>query len=298
MVAQREWQSLRAAAVSRELQLIVSNTTAAGLTLEAADDQCDFLSDCPASFPAKLAGLLHARYQQKLPGLTVLPMELVDENGTALKKLVLQQAISNAGTNEPDFIHWLQTENRWLNNLVDRIVVSPTGQPPWPDDDPLAVMTEPFCMLAIEDDGGRRDVLPDDRMVTWTDDLAPYFVRKVRILNGLHTAMVARFLPEGFQTVLQCVTEKTSRQWLEELLFDEILPTLAARGLDEEPFARQVMERFENPFFEHRLADIANGHVTKLSVRLQPSRDEYVQAFGREPRKLNQILNASKRVPT
>ena len=293
LIALEDWPRLRDIACDPELRLVVSNTTAAGLTLDPADMKMDLESTCPSSFPAKLVALLHSRFQRRLSGLTILPLELVENNGTKLKSLVLNQSGLFEETNDPAFHAWLENENRWLNNLVDRIVVNPSDPPPWSDQDALAVVAEPFRMLAIESDGGSLDPVPAHEMITWTDDLKPFFLRKVRILNGLHTAMVAKFLPAGFETVLQCVSDEASRRWLDELLFEEILPTLAASGLQEERFARDVMERFENPFFQHQLADIANGHATKLTVRIQPTCDEFERAFNREPEKLNEVLKSS-----
>jgi len=289
--ANTQWEQLIASALDPQMKLIVSNTTAAGLQLDEQDATGDVPVQCAHSFPAKITSLLWHRYQRDLPGITLLPLELVEQNGTQLKRLVLQQARLWPSTNQPGFLDWIESDNRWLNDLVDRIVVSPSDPPPWSGSDPLAVVGEPFRMLAIEDDKGDRGVIPADPMVIWTDDLAPYFLRKVRILNGLHTAMVAKFLPAGMQTVLECVRTSDSRRWLDELLQQEILPTLAHRGLNETAFANDVMERFENPFFEHRLADIANGHEMKLTVRLQPTADEYRNAFNKEPVKLNEILN-------
>lgn len=291
--ANTEWDALRKSSLDPELALIVSNTTAAGLTLDERDRGPGCNGETPCSFPAKITCLLWHRYQSKQPGVTLLPMELVEQNGTCLQSLVVQQASTWETTNQPAFLEWLERENRWLNNLVDRIVVSPSAPPPWEGEDPLAVVGEPFRMLAIEDDGGDREVLPNDPMILWADDLSPYFLRKVRILNGLHTAMVAKCLPRGLETVRQCVETEWSRQWLNELLQDEILPTLAEQGRDEASFAEQVIERFENPFFEHRLSDIANGHDTKLKIRLQPTADEFRSAFQKEPEKLNEVLQAS-----
>ena len=289
--ANTQWPALVDEILNHELNLIVSNTTAEGLQLSPQDMHPDLPSDCPHSFPAKICLLLWHRYSAGLPGLTMLPLELVEQNGRSLHGLVLEQAGVWTATQQPDFHEWLASENRWLNNLVDRIVVSPSDPPPWSGNDPLAVVGEPFRMLAIEDDGGDRTVLPNDEMIQWTDDLSPFFLRKVRILNGLHTAMVAKFLPAGLSTVLECVQTPASRRWLDELLAEEILPTLAHQGLDENQFASDVMERFENPFFEHRLADIANGHETKLKIRIQPTADEFLSAFGKNPEKLSDVLS-------
>ena len=102
--------------------------------------------------------------------------------------------------------------------------------------------------------------------------------------------MVAHSLPQGFETVLDAITDPAERKWLDSLLQDEILPALSARGIEESDFAKDVIERFENPFFKHRLADIANGHAKKLTTRIQPTIDDFRKAFGREPEKLCEVM--------
>ncbi len=292
--ANRNWPDVLQVGLSPELRLVVSNTTEAGLQLDPRD-QSSGKSDriCPHSFPGKLLVILHHRYRAGLPGLTILPLELVEYNADRLHQLVQEQARLWPATQDLDFLSWLSQENRWLNNLVDRIVVGVPASVPWQQEDALAVVAEPFRMLAIQRDGGPPAPLPDDEMIDWVDDLRPRFIRKVRILNGLHTAMVAHALPRGLKTVRQAILDPAERIWLESLLRDEILPTLSHQGWDESEFATSVLERFENPFFEHRLADIAKGHAVKLTTRIQPTRDEFQIAFGRQPEKLMEVLNSS-----
>ena len=139
-------------------------------------------------------------------------MELVEFNANRLHSLVKEQAMLHGHAAADEFMQWLDSDNRWLNNLVDRIVVGVSETPPWDTEDPLAVVAEPYRLLAIQDDGGDRNILPDHPMIQWTDELQPLFLRKVRILNGLHTAMVARCLPtlhkETGRTIQpQCIKE-------------------------------------------------------------------------------------------
>lgn len=292
IVAHDDWKTLRQIATDSDLKLLVSNTTAAGLCLDESDDEIDIETSCPESFPAKVVSILWDRFRNGLPGLTILPLELVENNASTLRDLVVKQAERWPRICSEGFLAWIRNNNRWLNNLVDRIVVLPTEKPPWSDEDRLAVATEPFRMLAIEGERESSDVIPHDEMVIWTKSLDRFFLRKVRILNGLHTAMVAKFLPQGFETVLQCVTDESARRWLDELLEQEILPVLDEQGYPEPDFAKAVMERFENPFFQHRLQDIALGHETKLDVRIRSTFDEFKQFFQRTPAKLESVLQA------
>jgi tagaturonate reductase len=105
----------------------------------------------------------------------------------------------------------------------------------------------------------------------------------VRILNGAHTALVGRALPLGFVTVREAVSDPAIAEWLERLLFTEIVPTMEGRAPGAEEFARHTLERFRNPFVEHNLKDIALYHEQKVRIRLMPTAEEYMQRFGRTP---------------
>ena len=83
-----------------------------------------------------------------------------------------------------------------------------------------------------------------------------------------------------------------TRAWLERLLSEEIVPTLEGRVDGPQQFARQTIERFHNPFLEHKLTDIAVHHAKKIEVRLIPTAAEFREKFGREPPLLTEVLQA------
>ena len=294
LVATAMWEQLKSIATNIDLNLIVSNTTAAGLSLSASDNVIDVSSDCPTSFPARLALLLYCRFREGLPGITLLPLELVNDNASTLKARIVEQVNRWTLPDTEKFIGWLTEQNQWLNNIADRIVVSVVAEtPPWGEPDPLAVMTEPFSKLAIEASASCPPSVLQHETILWVDDLATYSQRKIRILNGLHTAMAGKFLPKGQSTVLQCMTTQHSRTWIDALLYEEILPTFDTTPSEASAFAAEVMERFENPFFEHQLSDIAIGHETKLSVRIKPTFDAFQSKFKSVPPRLAEVLETN-----
>jgi tagaturonate reductase len=175
-----------------------------------------------------------------------------------------------------------------LNTLVDRIVVDPPADHPLRVEDALLAVCEPYALWAIQHKGTPFIQHP---AVVWTSDVQPYFLRKVRILNGAHTALLIKAWPLGFKTVRDAVNDANLGPWLERLLFDEIVPVLEGRVVGPAEFARQVLDRFRNPFFEHQLASIAAHHSAKVEVRLIPTLDEYKAKFGRTPPLLQEVVN-------
>lgn len=72
-----------------DFRFVVSNTTESGIVFRDEDRAEDMP---PVSFPAKVTQLLKKRFELGLGGFIFLPCELIDKNGAALKKTVLQYA--------------------------------------------------------------------------------------------------------------------------------------------------------------------------------------------------------------
>ena len=102
-----------------ELRIIVSNTTEAGISYNPDDK---FEDAPPVSFPAKLTRLLYQRYKcfkgDSSKGFIILPCELIERNGDALKNIVIRYA--SEWELENDFTCWVEKGNCFLNTLVDR----------------------------------------------------------------------------------------------------------------------------------------------------------------------------------
>jgi len=112
----------------------------------------------------------------------------------------------------------------------------------------------------------------------------------VRMLNGLHTAMVGKFLATGFKTVQEILADKEAVKWVRGLLYEEIVPTIAYRVGGVAEFADQTFDRLRNPFLAHLLTDIAANHEDKVRVRLQPTLEEYQKLFGKAPPRLSEAM--------
>lgn len=281
--AENDWAFVADVARWPSLAAVVSNTTEAGYALDPRDEPG---SAPPRSFPAKLLAVLAARFEAGLPGVSILPCELLEGNAQRLFQLVLEQA-ARWKLSRP-LVDWLAGACAWCDTLVDRIVSAPRADDPMAASDPLFAVAEPFALWLVA--SADVPVFGSHPAVRSVEALEPYYLRKVRILNGAHTALVAKAMPLGFKTVREAMLDPAVSRWLEHLLFEEIVPTLEGRTDQPERFARQCLQRLANPFLEHRLADIALAHETKLRTRLVPTHDEFVARFGREPKLLGEIL--------
>ncbi|MBR5497669.1 MAG: tagaturonate reductase [Clostridia bacterium] len=282
-----DYASYLALAENPDMRFIVSNTTEAGIEF---NKECQFFDTPALSFPGKLTQLLYHRFEMKLQGFIILPCELIDNNGDELKKCVLSYAkLWNLGD---DFINWLNTENKFSNTLVDRIV---TGYPKEEAeelkkiigyDDKLLDTAELFHLWVIE--GDYENELPLKKAgfnVIWTDNAAPYKKMKVRILNGSHTSLVFPSLLCGVETVGESVKDELLRSYLDKCLSDYILPMLGETQ-ENKDFAAAVLERFANPYIRHLWKSISLNSVSKFKARVMPTINDYIEKTGDAPKTL------------
>ena len=289
-----EYEKYAAFAKLDTLRFIVSNTTEAGIVLDESDE----LALCPPkSYPGKLCKLLYERAQafDYAPdkGLVVLPVELIDDNGIELRRCV--KALAKLWKLGDRFDKWLDEACVFTSTLVDRIV---TGYPRdeaeqiWQKlgyEDRLLVTGEPFALWVIESakDISKELPLPGCGLpVIFTDNQKPYKQRKVRILNGAHTSFVPAAFQCGYDYVLDAMRDPMIKTFMQNTLYDEVIPTLSLPKADLMAFAQAVTGRFENPYIKHALLSICLNSVSKWRARCMPSLLGYVQLNNQLPPRL------------
>ena len=281
-------------AANPDIRFIFSNTTEVGI----AFNENDRLEDRPQrSFPGKLTAFLYHRYQvfngDKEKGFIIIPCELIDRNGEKLKEIVLQYAVLwNLGEK---FIKWINEANTFCCSLVDRIV------PGYPRDsieeitkelgykDELVVVGEQYHLWVIEGPEWIREEFPTHMVglnTLFVEDMTPYRTRKVRILNGAHTALTPVSYLYGLDTVAESVKHEVVGQYVKELIYDEIIPTLDLPRQELHSYAHAILERFENPFIKHLLISISLNSMSKFKTRNLPSLLEYYERKQELPGKL------------
>lgn len=269
-------------AKEKSLQVVISNTTEAGICYNPNDKLQD---NPPVSYPAKLTAFLYERYKffggNFSRGLLILPVELIEKNGDCLKEIVLKYS---AQWKLPEaFAEWINEACCFANTLVDRIV---TGYPQEEADalcekfgykDNCIDTCEAFSFWASECDSKWAEIFPADKVgmnVIFSDDITAYKTRKVRILNGAHIVSVLAAYLCGHNIVLEMMNDSSFKNYIKKA-FDEIIPTINLPQKELNEFANAVIERFENPFIRHRLLDISLNSVSKYKARCLPTLLDY-----------------------
>ncbi|SEO84517.1 tagaturonate reductase [Methylobacterium sp. ap11] len=260
--AATDWDAVTALVVE-EADILLSNTGDTGYAIPESDRGTGWLdAHPPASFPGKLAQLLHRRWQAGGRPLTVLPCELVHRNGRVLQGLVLDLA-AEAGLPEA-FSAWLREGATFTDTLVDRIVSEPI--------EPVGAVAEPYAIWAIERRPGLT-VPCEHPCIVLADDLEPYERLKIHILNLGHTFLAEIWQREGRpadETVREILADPAVRARLDALYRDEVVPGFSARGMEAQArdYVAATLDRFLNPYLNHRIADIAQNHVQKVERRV------------------------------
>ena len=284
-----DWDKVLELARSADLEIIVSNTTEAGIV---HDTESTLDQKPPASFPAKLTRVLYERYTAGQKGVVVLSCELIENNGRELLKCVNQYI--DDWKLDSGFRRWVNEENLFCSTLVDRIVPGRIRDPKEAEalaaangyEDPLTDVGEVFGIWVIEGPQELEDRLPFRKAgvpVIVVPDVTPYKKRKVRILNGAHTGFVPGAYLAGYDIVRDCMHDETILGYMNRMLYDEVIPTLPLEKKDLEDFARAVQDRFNNPFVNHELMSISLNSTSKWRARNMPSFLDFVQEKGTLP---------------
>lgn len=288
--ATRQWDEILRVAISPDLQIVMSNTTEIGIQLVAEDIR----QKPPQSFPGKLLSVLYARYQafngDPAKGLVIVPTELLPDNGSKLEAILLELAHRNEL--DAEFIDWLETANTCCNSLVDRIVPGRpepalyrtlTAQLGYQDD--LLTMSEVYRLWAIEvpanaDVEQVKQVLSfyraDENVVIQTN-IDRFRELKLRLLNGTHTLSCGLAFLSGFDTVSEAMADGRMAAFISGLMMAELMPGLPG-AMDEKSaqrFGFQVLDRFRNPFIEHRWLAITLQYSMKMQLRNVPTLVKY-----------------------
>src|SRR5439155_393645 len=197
----------------------------------------------------------------------------------------------------PAFREWLRRQVRFCSSLVDRIT---TGTPARDVraalerrlgyTDALLTVTEPHSFWAIEADPNELratfaiDVQPES--VSFAPDIGFYRERKLRLLNGAHTATAPLALLAGVRTVREAADHPQLGAFLRHILFEELVPATELAADAATAFARTVIDRFRNPWLDHEWRVIATNQTAKLRLRVVPALVEFGRKRGGAPQGL------------
>jgi len=280
--AKENWNEILKFATSPHLEVVISNTTEVGIVYK--DENIN--DGCPESFPAKLLAVLYRRFEfyngDMNKGLVILPTELIDKNAEQLQMIVNQLAVFNQLSEA--FVLWLNQANDFCNTLVDRIVPGKLSDSSKQEiqnkigyRDELMIMSEPYALWAIESKSPRVSTrlsfIHPSKGCKLVDDLHVYKELKLRLLNATHSFSCAYAIRSGFTYVRESMQNEKFRTFVIGLINEikAVLETDASITKDmADHFGNAVIDRFSNPYIDHKWESISLHYRTKVEVRCIP----------------------------
>jgi mannitol 2-dehydrogenase len=178
---------------------------------------------------------------------------------------------------DPDLADWMEGEVAFPNCMVDRItpVTSPEDialleeefgvRDGWP------VVCEPFEQWVLEDRFGQGRPPFEDAGVQMVDDVVPYELMKLRLLNASHQALCYLGFLSGYRYAHEVCQDPLFVDFLLGYMEQEGTPTLPeVPGVDLDQYRHQLVERFANPEVRDTLARLCAESSDRIPKWLVP----------------------------
>ncbi|MBC7508525.1 MAG: tagaturonate reductase, partial [Ferruginibacter sp.] len=295
LTAATDWDDILLCAENPFMEVVISNTTEVGITLV----KDNIHASPPISFPGKLLAFLYHRFKffNKDPekGMVIIPTELVPANGEKLISIVLEIAHQNGL--ESDFIDWLEISNHFCNSLVDRIVPGKLDEAEQQAvekmlgyKDRLMIMSEVYALWAIESSSEKvKKVLSFAAVhdgIIIAKNIDKFRELKLRLLNGSHSFACGVAFLAGFETVKQAMENKYFAEYIQKLMYAEIIPSILSDDIDADEakaFADKVLDRYRNEYLDHKWINITAQFSSKMHLRNTGVIKEYYNRFNQVP---------------
>lgn len=236
--------------------------------------------DQPIGVYGFLTAALEQRRKQGLNPFTVLSCDNLQGNGNIVKKMLT----TFAELRDPELGRWIANHVAFPNCMVDRITPATTPsdiemvKEQFGIEDAWPVVAEPFLQWVVEDKfcAGRPDL--ETVGVQFTDDVHPYEMMKIRLLNASHLLIGYLGTLMGYSYVHETMADPLIRQAVEQLM-EEVTPTLQpVAGIDLDQYKRTLIERFANPKIRDQLPRVSlNGSAKVPKWVLSSVRDKLRQ---------------------
>lgn len=299
LVARESPQAVLDQLASPDTKLVTLTVTQSGyyhkngsLDFDNEDIKNDLLNaDEPTSTVGYLVKALEMRMERGLPPFTVMSCDNLPGNGEILSKVVRAYAKERS----QELHDWIEKHVAFPSTMVDRIVprlnddhkkalMSDFGlQDNWP------VFTEKFRQFVITKPANGAPLPQFERAgALLVDDVAPFELTKIRLLNGSHMAlgMIGRLA--GYTYAHEAINDSRIRTYIDGFM-DEMTDTLpAVPGVDLGQYRATVIDRLRSPFMKDELQRLARNGVDKVDSRfLQAMRDNMAAKPGQAPEHLS-----------
>lgn len=217
---------------------------------------------------------LRRRRAAGLPPFTVLSCDNLQGNGSVCRQTV----VGFARLVDPGLADWIAAEVSFPDCMVDRITPATTDEDraalaeDFGIEDRWPVPAEPFVQWIVEDEFPLGRPRLESVGVQFVDDVEPYELMKLRLLNASHQALAYLGAPLGYVLVDEAMRDDLVRRYLERYMADEAAPTLGELpGIDLAGYVDTLLERFSNPGIKDTLVRLATDGANRMATFTLPA---------------------------
>jgi mannitol 2-dehydrogenase len=208
----------------------------------------------PGAVPGTTFGLvteaLARRRARGIAPFTVMSCDNIQGNGHLAHRVFT----SFARLRDPDLAEWIDTCVTFPNSMVDRITPATTDadrdalRDEFAIADAWPVVCEPFTQWVLEDRFVQGRPPYEEAGVMVVDDVEPYELMKLRLINASHQALCYFGYLAGYRLVPEAAGNPLFSRFLLDYMEQEATPTLRpVPGIDLDSYRHEVIERFSNP---------------------------------------------------
>ena len=226
--------------------------------------------DAPVSAPGLIVRAIELRRAAGIAPLTVMSCDNLPANGKTTRRIVTRFAALRSA----DLATYIEQAIAFPSTMVDRIVPATTDadretvRAATGLDDAWPIMTEPFTQWVIEEAFASGRPAFELAGAQMTEDVEPFELMKLRMLNGSHSTMAYLGYLSGYQYVNEAIANPAIRTLIHGLMTEEAMPTLPMDKAELGRYRDQLLDRFANPALKHRTWQIAMDGSQKLPQRL------------------------------
>ncbi|MBK6886037.1 MAG: mannitol dehydrogenase family protein [Tetrasphaera sp.] len=204
---------------------------------------------------------------------TVMSCDNLPGNGDVAKKMIL----AFARMKDAELADWMGAHIPFPNCMVDRI--TPVTQQPDIDDlaarfgitDAWPVVCEPYTQWVLEDHFAQGRPAYEQVGVQIVEDVVPYELMKLRLLNASHQALCYLGYLSGYRYAHEVCQDPLFVRFLLGYMETEGSPTLPpVPGVDLDAYRHQLVERFANPEVRDTLARLCAESSDRIPKWLVP----------------------------
>ena len=238
----------------------------------------DVIADLePGAVPRTTFGLiteaLRRRRKLGLAPFTVMSCDNLQGNGHLSRKVFT----TFARLRDPELGDWVDRETRFPTSMVDRITPVTTDadraevRERFGIDDLWPVVCEPYTQWVLEDTFTASRPAYEKVGVQVVDQVEPYELMKLRLLNGSHQALCYFAYLAGYRLVHEAAQDPLFRAFLLGYMDEEATPTLPpVPGVDLEGYKHTLIERFSNPQVRDTIARLCAQSSDRIPKWLLP----------------------------